>query len=133
MAGSRVLAQESDAVFTIVEGYSKGERILKPLAFRYSGNDDAEITFSINQNCILEYISSKDFTTNLSVKKKKEDFIHDYFQIHCTATLAELEHYIYENKIMARSTLFRILENFPVEKIDKNTYKYNQCTTAVAL
>lgn len=128
MAGSRVLAQESDAVFTIVEGYNPGERIIKPLAFRYSGDDNADITFRINEDCLVEYIGASNFADTSIIKKKKEDILHEYFQSNCTATLAELEQFITQEKLMSRSTLFEILKNFPVEKIDKGTYRYNKCS-----
>lgn len=127
MAGSRVLAQESDAVFTIVEGYNPGERIIKPLAFRYSGDDNADITFKINEDCLIEYIGARNFTDTTIIKKKKEDILHEYFQSNCIATLMELEQFIAQGKLMSRSTLFEILKNFPVEKIDKSTYRYNKC------
>lgn len=129
MAGSRVLAQESDAVFTIVEGYNPGERIIKPLAFRYSGDDNADITFKINEDCLVEYIGASNFTDTTIIKKKKEDILHEYFMTNCTATLAELEQFINQDKLMSRSTLFEILKSFPVEKIDKGTYRYNNCNT----
>lgn len=137
MAGSRVLAQESDAVFTIVEGYNPGERILKPLAFRYSGDDNADITFRINKDCLLEFVGANNFVDNTMIKKKKEDILHEYFQRNCTATLSQLELHISQNKLMSRSTLFEILKNFPIEKIDKSTYRYihgdcNNATTQLA-
>ncbi len=127
MAGSRIIAQEADAVFTIVDGFIAGEKIIKPLAFRYSGENNSDITFKINQHCLLDYITSSNSIGTVEFRESKEEALEKYFIQNCTATNKELEKYVKDNNLMVRSTLYEVLKKLPVENMGNGNYKYKYC------
>lgn len=128
MAGSRLLAQESDAIFTIEDGSSAGEKKIKPLAFRYSGDCDSELYFTIDNYCLLEYKSISTLNPVATNNVNKEQELVKYFIKNCTATSKELEDYIRTNKLMARSTLYELLNKIQsIEKTDTGSYRYKHC------
>ncbi len=129
MAGSRYLSQEACAVVTIVEGNNRGERIVRPLAFRYASEDVADISFRITDDCLVEQIpESERFSFTTKATKSKEDILKEYFETHCTATTTELEEFIKSQKVMGRSTMFEILRKLPVDKTG-GVYKYRHCNS----
>ena len=129
MAGSRIIAQEADAVLTIVDGPNAGDKIIKPLAFRYSGENNTEITFKINDHCLLELVGANKFS-DATFTINKEEVLVKYFEQNCTATIQELEQYVKDNTLMARSTLYEVLKRLPVENLGNGNYKYKYCTSS---
>lgn len=125
MAGSRVVAQEADAVLTILDGQD-GIKILKPLAWRYYGDNDTEIHFKINDYCLLEHISTNTggrIHTKPSETKSIEK-IFKYISEVGRATSQDLEEVFVRSKIMSRSTLFESLGKLNLGRPEKGVYTY---------
>ena len=125
MAGSRVISQEGDGMICIFDG-PNSEKILKPLAWRYHGDNDTEIHFRITEDCLVEYLSTKrsDNEPKQMSSLSKTDVIKKYLKKVGSATTNELEEVFVNSGIMARSTMFVCLQESGLTKSEKGIYTY---------
>lgn len=126
MAGSRVVAQEADALISLHDGQD-GLKILKPLAWRYHGDNDTEILFRINQNCLLDHVTTRTSYQNAvsDITETNLDQISAYINANGIVSVPELIEKFVNTGVMARSTLFDNLKSDKFEKLGKGTYRIN--------
>jgi archaellum biogenesis ATPase FlaH len=72
VAGSRVIGQEADSIYSLSVDPPTRIRTLKPVALRYSGDENDEITFIINDSCLLETDSSYSLRSTLTASHQRK-------------------------------------------------------------
>ncbi len=124
MAGSRVISQEGDAMISLFDG-PDGVKILKPLAWRYHSDNDTEITFRINNDCIIEHVGTRnsDSYTRSQISESNFEQIYSYIEVNDVVSVTDLIEMFVDKGVMARSTLFENLKNEMFEKVGKGLYK----------
>lgn len=141
MAGSRIIAQEADAVIGMNKTPS-GKRYIKPLAYRYA-DDDCELVqlFKRNSNHWLEsvgYIQEHKLlreldqrTDDTSIETVME-FFNEYTagDISVIVETKNLMEGLVDNRVMSKPTLHkalgRLVEEDQIQKHGKGTYTLPQ-------
>ncbi len=127
MAGSRVVSQECDAVITLYDG-PNGNKVIKPLAWRYYGDNDTEIHLRINEYCVLEYISTKNNVGFNTPKNTENNFdkIVRFIRFKGRVTIKELFEEFINTKQISKSSLFDSLKLQPIFKVSPGVYSIDE-------